>query len=95
MAAQTAAPGHYHLRGVKTFTSGASHITRLVLTGALPNNQGWQLILLRADEPPPTLDRSFYRPLGMRATASFRADFTGLKIGPDNLMDQPNDDLAP
>ncbi|MDJ0364994.1 acyl-CoA dehydrogenase family protein [Hymenobacter sp. H14-R3] len=84
-------PGHYRLRGAKTFASGSGHITRPVLTGALPDNQGWQLVLLRADQQPPQLDRSFWRPLGMRATASFRADFTGLEIGPDNLVGQPND----
>jgi len=108
------APGRYHLRGAKTFASGAGHITRPVLTGMLaappapavrrdqgpllppvpaptPPPTGWQLVLLRADEQPPVLDRSFWRPLGMRATASFRADFTGLEIGADDLVGQPND----
>ncbi len=56
-----------------------------------PPPAGWQLVLLRADEQPPALDRSFWRPLGMRATASFRADFTGLEIGADELIGQPND----
>jgi alkylation response protein AidB-like acyl-CoA dehydrogenase len=106
--------GRYRLRGAKTFASGAGHITRPVLTGALPvpvaptvrldqgparpatpspatPPPGWQLVLLRADEQPPVLDRSFWRPLGMRATASFRADFTGLAIGPDDLIGKPND----
>lgn len=57
----------------------------------LPAPTGWQLVLLRADEQRPALDRSFWRPLGMRATASFRADFTGLEIGKDDLIGQPND----
>jgi len=56
-----------------------------------PSPTGWQLVLLRADEQPPVPDRSFWRPLGMRATASFRADFTGLEIGTDDLVGQPND----
>ena len=109
-----AAPGRYRLRGAKTFASGAGHITRPVLTGALgapptlPARRdqgpaappllpvaapptGWQLVLLRADEQPPVLDRSFWRPLGMRATASFRADFTGLEIGTADLIGRPND----
>ncbi|TDN37430.1 acyl-CoA dehydrogenase [Hymenobacter sp. UV11] len=109
-----AAPGHYRLRGAKTFASGSGHITRPVLTGMLvappapavrrdqgpsplpvpaptPLLTGWQLVLLRADEQPPVLDRSFWRPLGMRATASFRADFTGLEIGTEDLIGQPND----
>jgi len=101
LEAQPAAPGRYRLRGAKTFASGAGHITRPVLTGALaqPSKEpaaptqpaGWQLILLRADEQAPVLDRSFWRPLGMQATASFRADFTGLEIGPDDLIGHPND----
>ena len=81
----------YHLRGAKTFASGAGHVTRPLLTGALPDKKGWQMLLLNADAQPPVLDRSFWRPLGMRATASFRADFTGLEIGPNNLIGQPND----
>jgi len=56
-----------------------------------PAPTGWQLVLLRADEQRPALDRTFWRPLGMRATASFRADFTGLEIGKDDLIGQPND----
>ncbi|WP_223653976.1 acyl-CoA dehydrogenase family protein [Hymenobacter psoromatis] len=103
-----ATPGRYRLRGAKTFASGSGHITRPVLTGALPTPPvrrdqapaplaagpapgGWQLLLLRADEQPPVLDRSFWRPLGMRATASFRADFTGLEVGTADLIGQPND----
>ena len=58
---------------------------------AAPAPTGWQLVLLRADEQPPVLDRSFWRPLGMRATASFQADFTGMEIGPDELIGQPDD----
>jgi alkylation response protein AidB-like acyl-CoA dehydrogenase len=111
---QSGAPGRYRLRGAKTFASGAGHVTRPVLTGALlppvapvvrldqgplrpavpappAPPTGWQLVLLRADEQPPALDRSFWRPLGMRATASFRADFTGLAITADDLIGRPND----
>ena len=73
--------GRYRLRGAKTFASGAGHITRPLITGALPEGQGWQLFVLPADTQPPVLDRSFWQPLGMRATASFRADLTGLEIG--------------
>ncbi|MBO2031609.1 acyl-CoA dehydrogenase family protein [Siccationidurans ginsengisoli] len=108
------APGRYRLRGAKTFASGAGHITRPVLTGALlaplapavrldqgplrpavpappTPATGWQLVLLRADEQPPVLDHSFWRPLGMRATASFRAEVTGLAIGTEDLIGKPND----
>jgi alkylation response protein AidB-like acyl-CoA dehydrogenase len=83
--------GRYRLRGAKTFASGAGHLARPLITGALPNGQGWQMFVLPADRQPPLLDRSFWRPLGMRATASFRADLTGLEIGPEDLVGAPND----
>ena len=82
--------GRYRLHGAKTFASGAGHLTRPLITGALPNGQGWQLFVLPADQQAPALDRSFWRPLGMRATASFRADLTGLEIGPEDLIGPPN-----
>ena len=82
--------GRYRLRGAKTFASGAGQLARPLITGALPEGQGWQLFVLPADSQPPVLDRSFWRPLGMRATASFRADLTGLEIGPEDLIGPPN-----
>ncbi len=85
------ADGHYRLHGAKTFASGAGHITRLLLTGALPGKQGWQMLVLPADEQRPRLDRSFWRPLGMRATASFLASLERLEISPSYLLGQPND----
>ncbi|WP_216727072.1 acyl-CoA dehydrogenase family protein [Hymenobacter siberiensis] len=82
--------GRYRLRGAKTFASGAGQLARPLITGALPHGQGWQLFVLPADAQPPALDRSFWQPIGMRATASFRADLTGLKIGPEDLIGPPN-----
>ena len=82
--------GRYRLRGAKTFALGAGHLTRPLSTGALPEGRGWQLFVLPADAQPPTLDRSFWQPLGMRATASFRADLTGLELEADDLLGPPN-----
>jgi alkylation response protein AidB-like acyl-CoA dehydrogenase len=85
------AGGNYRLHGAKTFASGSGHITRPLLTGALPGNHGWQMLILPADEQRPKLDRSFWRPLGMRATASFIADFERLEIAGNCLIGKPND----
>lgn len=82
--------GRYRLQGSKTFASGAGHVTRPLLTGALPDG-GWQLLVLDADVQPPTLDASFWRPLGMRASTSLRVDFTGLEIGSESLVGSPGD----
>ncbi|MBW3129124.1 acyl-CoA dehydrogenase family protein [Hymenobacter profundi] len=82
--------GRYRLRGSKTFGSGAGHVTRPLLTGALPDG-GWQMLVLPADAQVPQLDKSFWQPLGMRASASFRVDFTGLEVGAEDLLGQPGD----
>ncbi|WP_261989910.1 acyl-CoA dehydrogenase [Hymenobacter puniceus] len=82
--------GRYRLQGSKTFASGAGHVTRPLLTAALPDG-GWQMLMLPADVQQPALDASFWRPLGMRASASFRADFTGLEIGAEDLVGKPGD----
>ncbi|TYZ10137.1 acyl-CoA dehydrogenase [Hymenobacter lutimineralis] len=82
--------GRMALRGAKTFASGAGHVTRPLLTGRLPDG-GWQMLILEADAQPPILDPSFWQPLGMRASASFRADFTGLTVTSAQLLGQPGD----
>ncbi|RTQ44990.1 acyl-CoA dehydrogenase [Hymenobacter gummosus] len=82
--------GRFRLRGAKTFGSGAGQLTRPLLTGKLPDG-GWQMLVLPADEQVPRLDPSFWQPLGMRATASFRVDLTGLEIGSEDLVGQPGD----
>ncbi len=87
---ETLPNGRYRLRGAKTFASGAGHLTRPLITGALPEGRGWQLFVLPADARPPALDRSFWQPLGMRATASFRADLIGLELAADDLIGPPN-----
>ncbi|MCC3157898.1 acyl-CoA dehydrogenase family protein [Hymenobacter sp. 15J16-1T3B] len=82
--------GRYRLRGSKTFGSGAGQLTRPLITGALPDG-GWQLFVLPTDAQRPTLDPSFWQPLGMRATASFRVDLTGLEVGSADLIGPPGD----
>ncbi|MBT9393530.1 acyl-CoA dehydrogenase family protein [Hymenobacter sp. NST-14] len=82
--------GRYRLHGSKTFGSGAGHLTRPLLTAALPDG-GWQMLILPADTQTPQYDASFWRPLGMRASASFRVDLTGLEIGPEELLGRPGD----
>ncbi|TGE26020.1 acyl-CoA dehydrogenase [Hymenobacter aquaticus] len=79
--------GRYRLRGSKTFGSGAGHLTRPLITGRLPDG-GWQMFILPIDQQPTTLDTSFWRPLGMRATASFKVDLTGAEIGPEDVLGQ-------
>ncbi|TGE17041.1 acyl-CoA dehydrogenase [Hymenobacter elongatus] len=82
--------GRFRLHGSKTFGSGAGHLTRPLITGALPDGS-WQMFILPTDEQPTTVDPSFWQPLGMQATASFRVDLTNAEVGPEDLLGQPGD----
>jgi alkylation response protein AidB-like acyl-CoA dehydrogenase len=78
------------LEGCKTFATAAGFASRAVITLTLPNGER-QMALLNTDTSKPRLDTSFWRPLGMRATASYKADFTGAAITSDALLGQPGD----
>ncbi len=85
------AGGKYQLQGAKTFASGADHIGRPLLTGALPDG-GWQMVILPTERTyPAPFDPLFWQLLGMRATASVRMDFSGLEISGDDLLGASGD----
>ncbi|MDB5818986.1 MAG: hypothetical protein JWQ11_2626, partial [Rhizobacter sp.] len=80
--------GRLQLTGSKTFASGAGHVSRALITADRWDG-GWQMLVLPTDSRRPRYDDSFWKPLGMRATASFRADFSGLAIEPEDLLGPP------
>lgn len=88
--------GRYRLRGAKTFCSGAGHVARPFVSGALPGG-GWQLCVVpmdRADvQAHVEVDPSWWRAEGMRASASYRVDFTGAELDADDLVGAPGDYL--
>lgn len=85
-----AGDGWFELEGAKTFASGAGHVSRPLLTGALPGG-GWQMAVLAMEQLQPRIDESWWRPLGMRASASYKIDLTGIRVGPDDLIGEPGD----
>lgn len=85
--------GRYRLNGSKTFCSGAGWIGRPLVTGKLisATKTGWQMCIIPTDEVKPIQeDSSFWTPLGMRASASFRMDFTGIEITEKDLLGLPD-----
>lgn len=82
--------GRYRLEGAKTFASGAGSIQRPLVTGALPDG-GWQMFIVPADRVSAHVDSSWWKPIGMRSSATFRIDFTGLEISQDDLIGDPGD----
>lgn len=79
--------GHV-LAGSKTFASGLGHVARAIVTASVDDGdaRGLQMLVLALDEQPAREDRSFWKPLGMRASASFRAGFDGRRVGRDALL---------
>ncbi|GAB3769670.1 acyl-CoA dehydrogenase family protein [Spirosoma horti] len=87
--------GRYRLEGAKTFCSGSGWIQRPLITGQLlgdSSKQGWQMCIIPTERIKPIpKDTTFWQPLGMRASVSYKLDFTGLEIGENDLLGQPDD----
>lgn len=85
--------GKYRLEGSKTFCSGAGWISRPLVTGELvsPAKKGWQMCIIPTEKVKKiNVDSSFWKPMGMRASASFRMDFTGIELEENDLLGLPN-----
>ncbi|RIV18501.1 acyl-CoA dehydrogenase family protein [Fibrisoma montanum] len=86
--------GRYVLEGSKTFCSGAGWIQRPLVTGELvgQDRSGWQMCIIPTERVKPIpSDEQFWQPLGMRASASFKLDFTGVELEEQDLLGQPGD----
>lgn len=91
---QSIGNGRYVLEGAKTFCSGSGWIQRPLVTGELlgAERTGWQMCIIPTERVKPIpQDTTFWQPLGMRASASYKLDFTGVEIGEDDLLGQPGD----
>ena len=86
--------GRYRLEGAKTFCSGAGWIQRPLITGELlgADRKGWQMCIIPTERVKPVQqDDRFWQPMGMRASVSYRLDFTGIELDENDLLGQPND----
>jgi alkylation response protein AidB-like acyl-CoA dehydrogenase len=82
------AEGGVRLHGAKLYTSGAGWVERALVPGALPDG-GWQICVVPMAEVATSIDRSVWRPLGMRASASYLTDFTGVELGAEAALGVP------
>jgi alkylation response protein AidB-like acyl-CoA dehydrogenase len=82
--------GRLGLAGAKTFASGAGVVARAIVPGRLPDG-GWQMTLIPMDRVTTRTDASWWRPIGMYGSASFKVDFTGIEIGQEDLLGSPGD----
>ena len=68
---------------------------RPIVTTELPGQGGWQMTLPRMESAEVAdalkIDRSFWHPLGMEASESYRVDFTGASLSTSDLIGNPGD----
>ena len=86
-------PGGYRLKGSKTYCSGAHWIERPIVTGKITSakRNGWQMCVIPVESVLPIKeDSSFWDPIGMKASASFKMDFTGIEICEEDLLGEVN-----
>ena len=77
--------GRFRLEGSKLFCSGTGHVTRPIITGRLPEG-GWQMCVVPMDRVNPHIDHDWWQPVGMESTLSAAVDFTGIELGPEDLI---------
>jgi alkylation response protein AidB-like acyl-CoA dehydrogenase len=82
--------GRYRLEGSKTFCSGVGCVDRPFVNGALPDGR-WQMCVVPLDEVVTHADPSWWQPPGMKATASYKVDFSGVELDARSLIGNPDD----
>jgi alkylation response protein AidB-like acyl-CoA dehydrogenase len=80
----------YQLIGCKTFASGCGYVDRPFVGGVLPDGR-WQMCIVPMDKVITISDPQWWQPSGMRATASYKVDFSGVELKASDLIGQPND----
>lgn len=80
----------FRLEGAKTFASGVGFVDRPLVTGRTETG-GWQMFVAEMDEMKTAIDDSWWKPLGMRSSRSFRVDFSGAEISAKSLVGRPDD----
>jgi alkylation response protein AidB-like acyl-CoA dehydrogenase len=76
--------GRYHFSGAKLFCSGADGLDAALVLAAAEGDQ--RLLLFIAVDDRLEVDRSAWRPVGMRASGSHRVVFDGVTAGPEAVV---------
>lgn len=77
------------LRGKKNFASGADGLDYALITASTPRGRQMAVVSVCGR----SADRTWWRPLGMRASGSHVVDFTGALVSPTDLLGGPDDYL--
>jgi alkylation response protein AidB-like acyl-CoA dehydrogenase len=79
----------FRLEGSKTFCSGAGYVKRPFVNGEMDGR--WQMCVVPLEQVKTKDDASWWQPSGMRATASYKIDFSGVELTSESLIGQLGD----
>lgn len=82
--------GRYRIEGSKTFCSGCGYVERPFVNGALPDGS-WQMFIVPIEQVSVAVDPNWWQPPGMKASASYKVDFSGVELSDADLIAQPGD----
>jgi alkylation response protein AidB-like acyl-CoA dehydrogenase len=80
----------YGLKGSKTFCSGSGFVDRPFVNGPLVEGP-WQMCVVPMEDVATISDPAWWQPSGMKATASFKVNFSGVELAASALIGKPGD----
>lgn len=94
--------GSYRIEGSKTFCSGCGYVERPFVNGVISGGQSdsqlggqsdgqWQMCIVPMEKVAVDVDPTWWQPSGMRASASYKVDFTGVELTAADLIGKPGD----
>lgn len=75
----------YYLNGSKTFATGTDYVTRPIVTAAKKDGS-WQMCVVPLDEANVKSDSSWWNPMGMKSSRSFKLTFLKTPVLKINLL---------
>lgn len=79
----------YVLKGAKIFCSGGTNVPRPIVTASTP--EGKHMIVLDLEGQNLEEDTTYWRPIGMKASVSYRLDFSGMEVDQDQILGRVGD----
>ncbi|MGI8555808.1 MAG: acyl-CoA dehydrogenase family protein [Pyrinomonadaceae bacterium] len=82
--------GKFQINGEKIFATGVDFVERPIITGAMRDG-GWRMCVVPLDEVEAKVDASWWQPLGMKSSRSYKIDLTGIEISEKDFIGKAGD----
>lgn len=77
--------GQFYLSGSKIFATGIDYVSRPIVTAQFPDDS-LQMCIVPLDEVAASTDSSWWNPMGMKSTRSYKITFNNALIPTENLV---------